>query len=104
MKFILLGLDIKLVLEETLQDLANMLDMRLLVRREDQYIIQVDKNKVMQKVPKDVIYQCLENSWSVSQAKRHHQIRIMTAGGVKSSLPLIPLHDSDQMMSSIAQS
>ena len=51
MKFILLGLDIKLVLEETLQDLANMLDMRLLVRREDRDIIQVYNDKVIQKVP-----------------------------------------------------
>lgn len=66
MKFTLLGLDIELVLEETLQYLADMLDTKLLIRTEDQDIIHIDKNKVIQKAPKDVIYQCLENSWSIS--------------------------------------
>lgn len=42
MKLTFLCFDEELVVEETLQDLRNILDMGLLIRREDEDIIQVD--------------------------------------------------------------
>ena len=71
MEFTLLHLHKELIVEETLKNMANMLDVRLHVRREDEDIVQVDKDEHVEHLMKDVINQDLKHSWSISESKRH---------------------------------
>ena len=75
MKFTLLGLDIELVLEETLQYLADMLDTKLLIRTEDQDIIhKKTKTKLFKKPLKMSFTSAWKTPGALVNAKRHHQI------------------------------
>lgn len=38
----------------------------------NQNVVKVDKNKMVQEISEDVVYQTLKNSWGVSQSKGHY--------------------------------
>ena len=71
-KLTFLCLDIKGIVQEAAEDRSDVGDMLLLVPRKNQDIIQVNKDKLVQNLPEQVVDQCLEDSRSVGQAKGHY--------------------------------
>lgn len=78
--------------EKALKNLVDMLNMGALIREEDQYVIQVDKDKPVKHVSKDVVNQGLEDT------KQHDQVLIMSTGGGKTCFPFIPLPYPQQVV------
>ncbi len=76
-----------------------MLDIITLVLGEDQDIVEVNKNKLIDHVSEHVVDECLEDCRGVRKAKRHDQIFKMPGMGVKGGLPLVPLPNLNQVMS-----
>ena len=74
MEFAFLRLDKQPILQETLQDLADMQLMFCEGPRENQNVINVLKHKLMEHVSQNVIDQGLEYCRSIGKSKRHHQI------------------------------
>ena len=72
--------------------------MFLLGAGEDQNVIKVDEDELVEHVPEHVIHQRLENSRSVGEAEGHHQVLVVTSGGIERCLPLVPLADPDQVI------
>ena len=66
---------------------------------EDQYLIQVDEYELVYHVPENVVYESLENSRIVRQAKRHHQVFPVPSRSVKRCFPLVPFSDVNQVIS-----
>ena len=62
MEFAFLCFHKEMILQQSLQDLADMLDMFREIPRENENIMQVNKDKAVQHVPEDIIYQGLEDS------------------------------------------
>lgn len=62
----------------------------LLGTGEDENVIQINKGKYIDEVPKDVVDQSLKDCRGVSQPARHEQILIMTGWGVEGCFPLVP--------------
>lgn len=83
MKLTFFGSDIELVFEKALKNLADMLNVGALIREEDQYVIQVDKDKPVKHVSKDVVNQGLEDT------KQHDQVFIISTWGGKTCFPFI---------------
>ena len=99
MKFTLIHLDTQGIVQEAAEDRSDVGDMPLLVPRKDQNIIQVNKDKLVQHLPEQVVDQHLEDSQSVGQAKGHYLVFVVSCWGVEGRLPLISLPDADQMLS-----
>lgn len=66
MKLTFLCFDIKLILQEALEDLTYMTGMVRQGMRKNQNVIKVDKNKLVYHVSQDIIDQCLENGRCVN--------------------------------------
>ncbi len=64
---------------------------------EDQDVIKVDKHKVVQEVPQDVIDEDLEDCGGVSEAERHDQVYKVDELGIECSLPLVSFSDPNQV-------
>ena len=82
-----------------MKDLSDICGVFLQAFEEDQYVIQVDEYKLVYHVPENVIYESLENSRNVRQAKRHHQVFPVPSRIVKRCFPLIPFSDANQVIS-----
>ena len=63
---------------------------------EDQDIVQVDKNKLVDHFPENIIHQALEDDRSVS--KWHQQVFPVFCWGIECCLPLIPLSNAHQVV------
>ena len=63
---------------------------------ENQNIFQIDDNKVVNKIPKQVIY--LDDGRGIRQAERHDEVFEVPQVGVEARLPFVPLSDTDQMV------
>lgn len=74
-----------------------MLNVIILGSRENQYAVQVDKNKMVQRVTGYFIDEGLKNCWGICKAKRHHLILEVAKGGVKGR-PFIILPNADKMI------
>lgn len=71
--------------------MTDVLDVRFLIRGEDEDVIQIDKHEPVQCVSEGVIDKGLGNNWGIGETKRHDQVFTVTGGVVKavfhSSLP-----------------
>ena len=65
---------------------------------EDQYVIQVNKHKLADQVPKDIVNQALEDGQSVRESKRHEKIFPVSRWGIEGRLPFIPLSNACQVL------
>ena len=81
-----------------LEDQPDVVGVLLGVPGENLNIVQIDDNKVVNKIPKQVIYQCLEDGGGVRQAERHDEVFKVPQVGVEARLPFVPLWDMDQMV------
>lgn len=81
------SLDKQLVFLQSLEDLPHMHNVLLGVLGKNKDVVQINKNRGIQKISQDVIHQGLKNCWSVSKAKGHHQIFKVSKRGVKGSFP-----------------
>uniref|UniRef100_A0A6Q2XA13 non-specific serine/threonine protein kinase n=1 Tax=Esox lucius TaxID=8010 RepID=A0A6Q2XA13_ESOLU len=88
----------KLILQESLEDLPDVLDVFGRCFGEYQDVVQVDEHKTPQHVPQHVVNQALEHCRRVGQSEGHNQIFKVAKGGVESRQPFIPLPDPDQMV------
>lgn len=96
MKLALLSLYKQLVLKQVLEYLVDMVELFLGVKGKDQDVNKADKGAMVE-VLKDIINQCLEDHWGVSEAKGHDVFKI-PEGCFKGSLPLVPLLNPDQLV------
>src|SRR5918997_847645 len=78
----------------------NVLLVLFFVLGEYQNVIQIDDNKVVKVLPKDVIHHMLENSRSIGKAKRHDIILKMAIPCTESCLPFVSFLDSYEVVSS----
>lgn len=67
----------------TLEGCTGMVGALCLWTTEEQYIIQVDKERFIDHVSQDVIDQVLEDHWSADEAKRHYQVFIVSRWSVE---------------------
>lgn len=74
MELTLLHFDMQIVTQEALQDLSNMQNVFMRILQEDEDIIQADKDKSIEHISEDVIYEYLKNCLSVSQSEGTHQV------------------------------
>ena len=65
---------------------------------EDEDVIHVHKHELVKEVGQHIIYQGLENVWSVSKSKRHDTVLIMPIRSVERCLPLVSLSDAYQIV------
>jgi len=61
---------------------------------EDQDIIQINKHELIEHVSEHVIHQHLENSGGIGETKGHHQVLVMSSGGIE----LVAFPDPDQVI------
>jgi hypothetical protein len=94
-KLTLFGLHEQVMSEESLKDLADMLDM---FNHEDEDVIQVHKHEQVKEDEQHIIDQDLENGWSISKSKRHDPILIISIRSVERCLPFISLSDVHQIL------
>ena len=52
-----------------LQDLSDMLNVGLPIRREEEVVVQVNENKLVEYVRKNFIHQWLKLSWLICELK-----------------------------------
>lgn len=97
-KLTLLGLHEQVISEESLKNLADMLDVFNHGLGEDEDVIQVHKHELVKEVAQHIVNQSLENSWSISNSKRHEPVLIMSIGSVEHCLPLVSLSDAHQIV------
>ncbi len=98
MKLALLRLDIKLVLQQPLEDLAHVLSVYLKGRRKDENVIEVHKDKLVNHVSQHAIDHALEDSRSVREPERKDQIFVVSRGGIEGCLSLIALTNTNKMI------
>lgn len=75
-----------------------MVSVLLLGLGEDEDIIQIDKGKLIEHVPKNITDWGLEESWGVGKTKRHDEVLVVSCWGVKCCLALFTLSDVDKMV------
>lgn len=68
------------------------------VLRKNKNVIHIDKNKMPNDIPQDIIHQALKNSRGVSEAKRHNEVLKMSKWCVERCFPLVPLSDADKVV------
>lgn len=56
----------------------------------NQNVIQINKHIIIQKVPEDVIYECLKNCGAPGEAEMHHQIFKIPQRSFEHNFPCIP--------------
>lgn len=84
--------------QEVLEDLAEIRDVGLQVRREDENIIVIHKHKDIKHVPQNIIDQCLKHSKSILKPKGNHKGLVVSTGVFK-HCPFIPLANCDKLVS-----
>ena len=94
----LLGLNKEPVLQQSLEDQADVSSMFLRGPGKNKDIIKVHYNKQVKVVPQNVIYQGLEDGRGVLQPERHDEVFKVPQVGVKSRLPFVPLSDMNQVV------
>jgi len=90
-----LYLEIEAVLQETLDDHTNMLDVLLNTPGEHQHVIKVQDNEYVQ----HVIHEGLKDGGGVGEAEGHDEVLVVTPGSLEGGLPFIPLSDAHKMVS-----
>lgn len=66
--------------------------------REDQNIIQIDKEEFVQHIAENITDECLEHHWGISESERHYLIFEMSDECLEGSLLFVPAADSDEMI------
>ena len=86
-----LGLDEQPVLEEVLEDLADVTLVRPSILGENQDVIQINKYELVDHVPLDVVHQGLEDSRRVREPEQHDEVLPVPRWRVKGCLSLVAL-------------
>lgn len=60
------------ILQKSLEHQPHLFSVIVKSSGEDQYVVQVDENKVVKHVAKNVINHGSKNSWGISKAEGHH--------------------------------
>ena len=76
-----------------------MLDVIVLIVREDQDIVEVDDNEFEHNVLEDIVDEMLEAGGSVRETETHDKRLKKTLGRSEGSLPFIPFPDPDVIVS-----
>lgn len=74
---------------ESLQDNTHIMIVEGLTFRDYKDVVQINYDKLVHHVPKDVIYEILEGCWGVAQPKQHDQVAIHGPEG-SPSFSLLP--------------
>ena len=64
----------------------------------DQDIIWIDDDPIVKQISKDIVYEMLKGSKSISQIKRHYQSLKETIVSLKGDLPFVAFSDLDQVI------
>ena len=99
MEHTLFCFDIESVIQQSFQDFGHVVLVSVKVRGVNEDVVEVHINKKVQEVSKYVVNHGLEYSRCICESKRHDQVFIMATWGIKSCLPLVPLSNSNQMVS-----
>lgn len=83
------------ILQKSLEHQPHLFSVIVKSSGEDQYVVQVDENKVVKHVAKNVINHGLKNSWGIRKAEGHHQILEMFKGVTLSSTGRSPKYEQD---------
>ena len=99
MEVTLFQIGIKAVLPEFFQDLADCIQMRLAgVPGIDQNFVQINNDKNVELLRKDLVDVSLKASWSIRQTKGHDLIFEVIIPGAEYCLPLVTLSNSHPMI------
>lgn len=88
-------LGIQLMLSQLRQDPLNMFNMELIWRRIYQNVVYINNDKFSQNFPHHVVYQTLNNWWSVGQSIQHYPVLVVSCGHAKGRLPFVPSPDTN---------
>src|SRR3954469_21779972 len=90
---------IHLVFAKDFEDLADVMDMLLVISAIDQDIIDVYDHTDVQQRFQDVLDQRLEGSWSIREPERHDFVLIVTISCAKCRLLNVILMNADLIVS-----
>ena len=97
-KFALLELCIKTVIEEALKDLTNMLDVLLMSTVSvNKDVVQIGDTEFVEEFAQDVVNIGLKGCWSVAETKGHDQIFEVTISGAESCFVFIAFSNTHSM-------
>ena len=82
-----LFLDEQVVLQQALDDAADMLDVLLHSPGKKQDVVQVQNDEHVQHVHQDIIHHCLEDGWGIGETKRHDKVLVVLLNAVFHSSP-----------------
>ena len=94
----LLGLHEDPVFQQSLEDQTDVGGVFLGGRGKNLFVIQINNDKEVEEVSKDVVYQGLEDGRGISQTEGHDEVFEVPQVGVKARLPFVPLTDTDQVV------
>jgi hypothetical protein len=88
----------QVVVLQPLQNLLDQPDMRSLILRVDQYIIDIDDHSLVEQIAQHLVYHRLEGSRCIAQPKRHYQVLKQAISRAEGCFPFIALGDADEIV------